>query len=92
MPTGRWLRSELGEVVRDALLDEQSLSAQGLFARELTLLLDEHARGAANHRQRLWSLYVLEQWQRAQLRRHNERRRTQERAGDAQKLKAPAPE
>jgi asparagine synthase (glutamine-hydrolysing) len=70
MPTGRWLRSELGEVVRDALLDEQSLSAQGLFARrELTLLLDEHARGAADHRQRLWSLYVLEQWQRAQLRR-----------------------
>jgi asparagine synthase (glutamine-hydrolysing) len=69
MPTGRWLRAELGEVVRDALLDSQSLCADGMFSRrELTLLLDEHARGAADHRQRLWSLFVLEQWQRAQLR------------------------
>ncbi len=70
MPTGRWLRAELGDVVRDALLDGRSLAAQGVFERrELTLLVDEHARGAADHRQRLWSLYVLEQWQRTQLRR-----------------------
>jgi asparagine synthase (glutamine-hydrolysing) len=69
MPTGRWLRAELGEVVREALLDGKSLSSSGLFdRRELELLLDEHARGAADHRQRLWSLYVLEQWQRVVLR------------------------
>jgi asparagine synthase (glutamine-hydrolysing) len=69
MPTGRWLRAELGDVVREALLDGGSLCAQGLFdRRELTLLLDEHTRGTADHRQRLWALYVLEQWQRAQLR------------------------
>jgi asparagine synthase (glutamine-hydrolysing) len=66
MPTGRWLRAELGDVVRSALTDGQSLSATGLFERrELELLLDEHARGVADHRQRLWSLYVLEQWQRS---------------------------
>ncbi len=70
MPTGRWLRAELGEVVRETLLDSGSLCAQGLFVRgELELLLDEHAQGTADHRQRLWALYVLEQWQRTQLRR-----------------------
>ena len=68
MPTGRWLRAELGDVVRSALTDGRSLCAGGLFERrELTLLLDEHARGAADHRQRLWALYLLEQWQRVRL-------------------------
>jgi asparagine synthase (glutamine-hydrolysing) len=70
MPTGRWLRAELGGPVRAALTDGNSLASAGLFTKsELQLLLDEHARGAADHRQRLWTLYVLEQWQRAVLRR-----------------------
>jgi asparagine synthase (glutamine-hydrolysing) len=69
MPTGRWLRAELGALARDALTDGSSLAAEGLLARaEVERLLDEHTRGTADHRQRLWALLVLELWRR-QLRR-----------------------
>ncbi len=68
MPIARWLRDELGELLRDALLDGSSLAASGALDRaEVARLVDEHARGAIDHRQRLWALVVLELWRRKNL-------------------------
>lgn len=69
MPIAKWLRGELRELARDALLDGDSLAAGGQLARgEIERMLDEHARGDVDHRQRLWTLLVLELWQRRNLR------------------------
>jgi len=68
MPIARWLAGELEPLARDALLDGGSLAAAGaLDGAEIARMLDEHARGDVDHRQRLWSLLVLELWQRKNL-------------------------
>jgi asparagine synthase (glutamine-hydrolysing) len=68
MPIARWLRGALEPLARDALLDADSLAASGALARnEIARMLDEHARGDVDHRQRLWALLVLELWQRKNL-------------------------
>jgi asparagine synthase (glutamine-hydrolysing) len=68
MPIARWLRGDLRALAHDALLDARSLAADGALDRgEVARLLDEHERGAADHRQRLWALLVLELWQRENL-------------------------
>ena len=68
MPIGKWLRGELQPLVRDALFDGDSLSAAGLLdRRQLEQMVDEHARGLVDHRQRLWAILVLELWQRKNL-------------------------
>jgi asparagine synthase (glutamine-hydrolysing) len=68
MPIARWLRHELAPLARDVLLDEQSLAASGALDRdEIARMLDEHLKGAVDHRQRLWALCVLELWRRKNL-------------------------
>jgi asparagine synthase (glutamine-hydrolysing) len=69
MPVGKWLRSDLQSLLRDALFDRSSLASQGhCDRRALERLVDEHTRGQVDHRQRLWALLVLELWQRKNLR------------------------
>src|SRR5207249_2416265 len=68
MPIGKWLRGDLAGLARDALTGADSLAATGQLARaEVVRLLDEHTRGAVDHRQRLWALLVLELWRRQHL-------------------------
>ncbi|MGZ3443536.1 MAG: asparagine synthetase B family protein, partial [Polyangia bacterium] len=68
MPIARWLRQELRELLHDTLLDARSLAAEGALDRnEVARMLDEHERGAVDHRQRLWALVVLELWRRENL-------------------------
>ncbi|MCU1278975.1 MAG: asnB, partial [bacterium] len=68
MPIARWLRGELRSLAHDALLDKSSLAAGGALDRgEVARMLDEHERGAVDHRQRLWALVVLELWRRKNL-------------------------
>ena len=68
MPIARWLRGELEPLARALLTDGQSLAAGGALSRaELVRMLDEHARGDVDHRQRLWALVVLELWRRKNL-------------------------
>jgi asparagine synthase (glutamine-hydrolysing) len=63
MPIGRWLREDLRSLSRDALLGANSLAAAGRLRRPVVeRLLREHADGVADHRQRLWTLLVLELW------------------------------
>jgi asparagine synthase (glutamine-hydrolysing) len=63
MPIGRWLREDLRSLANDALLGPSSLAATGRLRRTVVeRMLREHGDGVADHRQRLWTLLVLELW------------------------------
>ena len=65
VPLAAWFRGELRTLARDLLLDDRA-RARGWFRPEaVQRLLDEHDRGAADHGHRLWTLAMLELWQRA---------------------------
>jgi asparagine synthase (glutamine-hydrolysing) len=67
VPVSLWFRGELRGLARETLLDGTA-RGRGLF-RPATVerLLDEHAAGRADHGARLWSLLMLELWQRTHL-------------------------
>jgi asparagine synthase (glutamine-hydrolysing) len=61
-PVEAWLRGPLRETVREKLLGG-ALDELGIFRREgLRDLIEEHERGRANHRIRLWILLTLADW------------------------------
>jgi len=62
VPLTEWLRGSLRPMLEDAMA---SLEKRGLLeAAELRRLMSEHQAGAADHRDRLWLLLVLELWAR----------------------------
>jgi asparagine synthase (glutamine-hydrolysing) len=61
VPIGRWLREDLGELVRDVLLDATARDRGLVRPATVERLLDEHARGV-DHAHRLWCLLALELW------------------------------
>src|SRR5439155_1406690 len=64
VPLAAWFRGELQPLAREVLLDERA-RARGLFHHEaVARLLDEHAAERADHGHRLWTLVMLELWQR----------------------------
>ncbi len=64
VPLDWWFRNELRDFARDVLLDSKTLG-RGLFHPEaVARLLDDHQSGRFDHSYRLWSLLVLELWQR----------------------------
>ena len=64
VPVSRWFRVELRDLAGDILLDARARQ-RGLFAPgAVEELLDDHATGRADHGPRLWSLVMLELWQR----------------------------
>jgi asparagine synthase (glutamine-hydrolysing) len=64
VPVSRWFRGDLAELARDLLLDERA-RGRGLFRPEtVERVLGEHTSGRADHGARLWSLVMLELWQR----------------------------
>ena len=64
VPIGRWLREDLGDLVRDVLLDATARNRGLLRPAAVERLLSEHARGA-DHAHRIWCLLTLELWLRA---------------------------
>ncbi len=67
VPLAEWFRGELRPLAREVLLDERA-RARGFFESEaVARLLDEHAAGRADHGHRLWTLVMLELWQRAHI-------------------------
>ncbi len=63
-PFGTWLRQAEDQVAQN-WLHPQQIRQRGLFEPEaIAKLLAEHRRGVRDHSHRLWSLIVLEQWQR----------------------------
>ena len=63
-PFGVWLKRAEPQIAADWLHPAQ-IAARGLFdPREVARLLAEHRSGRRDHSHRIWSLIVLEQWQR----------------------------
>ena len=61
VPLAAWFRGELRDLAGDLLLGDR-----GWFERRtVERLLDEHRAGRADHGHRLWTLVMLELWQRA---------------------------
>jgi asparagine synthase (glutamine-hydrolysing) len=61
VPLARWFRTDLRELAEDALLTDR-----GWFERSaIERLLADHAAGRADNGHRLWTLVMLELWQRA---------------------------
>jgi asparagine synthase (glutamine-hydrolysing) len=65
VPLGTWFRGGLRAYLFDRLGPGARLDAY-LDRAQVSRLLDEHARGQADHGQRLWALLTLEVWLRAQ--------------------------
>jgi asparagine synthase (glutamine-hydrolysing) len=65
LPLARWFREDLRPLARELLLDERARSRGWFEPRAVERLLDEHAAGRADNGHRLWTLTMLELWQRA---------------------------
>ncbi len=64
IPAARWFRGDLHAYAREILLDP-STRGRGYFRpAEVEALLDRHVAGSADESSRIWSLLVLEIWQR----------------------------
>jgi asparagine synthase (glutamine-hydrolysing) len=61
VPLAAWFRGELRDLAGDLLLGDRGWFERGAVER----LLREHASGRADHGHRLWTLVMLELWQRA---------------------------
>jgi asparagine synthase (glutamine-hydrolysing) len=67
VPLGNWCRGELAPLLSEVLLDRRSLD-RGLFRPQaIEQLVQEDETGLWDHSSRLWSLLVLELWQREYL-------------------------
>jgi asparagine synthase (glutamine-hydrolysing) len=62
VPIGEWLRGPLKAMAHDLLAPDR-LRREGYFdPKETSRLLDEHSRGAADHRKPLWTLLAFQLW------------------------------
>ncbi|MDX2180559.1 MAG: asparagine synthase (glutamine-hydrolyzing) [Bryobacteraceae bacterium] len=62
VPLARWLREDLRETVKEALLGDQA-AKRGLFRPEaVRRMVDQHARGTRDWSNRMWALLFLELW------------------------------
>ncbi len=62
VPTASWIRGELRPLVEETL-NEEKLKREGIFNPAFVRrLLDEHWRGAADHRKNLWTLIAFQTW------------------------------
>jgi asparagine synthase (glutamine-hydrolysing) len=61
VPLSRWLKEDLGDMMRDTLVSRKTLAAwvrQDVVER----YVDEHLSGRGSHSSRLWPLFVLALW------------------------------
>ena len=64
VPLAAWFRGDLRPLARELLLDERARARGWFNVDAVELLLDEHATERADHGHRLWTLAMLELWQR----------------------------
>jgi asparagine synthase (glutamine-hydrolysing) len=64
VPLGQWWRNEARQQIREGLLPLHPALTPFLHERTTAQLLEEHQAGRANHAQRLWNLWVLNEWAR----------------------------
>ena len=64
VPVAQWFREELRDMAADVLLDPSTRGRGQFRADAVERLLAEHTGGRADHGERIWSLLMLELWQR----------------------------
>lgn len=64
IPIDQWINQQLRERVRGTLTEPRTLQRGYIEPRYVKLLLDEHERGRRDHATELWTLFMLELWQR----------------------------
>ncbi len=64
VPLAQWWRGQARQQIRDGILPLHPALRPFLEERFAAQLLDEHQSGRANHAQRLWNLWVLNEWAR----------------------------
>ncbi len=64
VPLAAWFRGDLNTFARDVLLDDRARSRGRFRAGAAEELLAEHEAGRVDNGQRLWTLVMLELWQR----------------------------
>jgi asparagine synthase (glutamine-hydrolysing) len=70
IPLGRWLRTDLRDMLED-LLSPERVRRRGLLVPEaVETLKREHLRGTRGHSDRLWTLMIAELWMREFLDTH----------------------
>jgi asparagine synthase (glutamine-hydrolysing) len=67
LPVADWLRGSLGGFARDVLLDPQTRQRGLLDPGYASELLDRHAAEQEDHSKQIWTLLVLELWQRERI-------------------------
>jgi asparagine synthase (glutamine-hydrolysing) len=60
-PLARWLREDFGPLLRERLIDRQTL-APWFEQAQVTRYVEEHLSGRGSHSQKLWPLLVLAIW------------------------------
>lgn len=60
-PLARWLREDFGRLMRERLIDNQTL-APWFDQVQVARYVEEHLAGTGSHSQRLWPLLVLAIW------------------------------
>ena len=61
VPLGRWLKENLGELMRESLVSRRIL-APWVRQEVVTRQVEDHLAGRAAHGNRLWALFVLAMW------------------------------
>ena len=64
VPIQEWINQQLRSRIRDTLSDSRARQRGYIDSRYVDVLLDEHERGRRDHSMGLWSLFMLELWQR----------------------------
>ncbi len=64
IPINQWINQQLRERVRGTLTEPRTMQRGFIEPRHANLLLDEHERGRRDHATELWTLFMLELWQR----------------------------
>jgi asparagine synthase (glutamine-hydrolysing) len=64
VPLAQWWRGAARDQIRRGLLPLHPALVPFLRERVIVELLAEHQAGRANHAQRLWNLWVLNEWAR----------------------------
>jgi asparagine synthase (glutamine-hydrolysing) len=64
VPVGKWFRTELRELMRDALLSKESVERGYFNGAAVGKMVEDHLSGARDHSATLWNLLMLELWHR----------------------------
>jgi asparagine synthase (glutamine-hydrolysing) len=64
VPIQQWINQQLRDRVRGTLMEQRTRERGYTKPRHVELLLDEHERGRRDHSTELWTLFMLELWQR----------------------------